>query len=104
MAVLLETKTPEQLAPLILTRVQWATAATAAAQKVEGQVSGLAYRGVTTPDRRVCSYIASSAGMVIVTNSLSQLARRITGTPWNGFLFFGLQRRTQPDPVEEARG
>lgn len=36
--------------------------------------------------------------------TLSQLARRITGTPWNGFLFFGLQRRTQPEPVEEARG
>jgi hypothetical protein len=30
---------------------------------------------VTTPDRRVCSYVASSADMVLVTNSLSQLAR-----------------------------
>jgi hypothetical protein len=34
--------------------------------------------------------------------TLSQLARRITGTPWNGFLFFGL-RRSQPD-LEEVRG
>lgn len=36
--------------------------------------------------------------------TLSQLARRITGTPWNGFLFFGLQSRARPEPVEEARG
>jgi hypothetical protein len=28
--------------------------------------------------------------------TLSQLARVITGTPWNGFLFFGLKRRTTP--------
>ena len=28
-------------------------------------------------------------------NSLSQIARDITGTNWNGFLFFRLKRRTQ---------
>lgn len=27
--------------------------------------------------------------------SLSQIARLIAGTPWNGFLFFGLQRRAR---------
>ncbi len=27
--------------------------------------------------------------------SLSKIAREITGTNWNGFLFFGLQRRTR---------
>jgi len=27
--------------------------------------------------------------------SLSAIARRITGTPWNGFLFFNLERRTR---------
>ena len=36
--------------------------------------------------------------------SLSQIARLITGTPWNGFLFFGLQRRTRACQTEEARG
>ena len=36
--------------------------------------------------------------------SLSQIARLITGTPWNGFLFFGLQRRTRACQPEEARG
>jgi translation initiation factor IF-2 len=39
-----------------------------------------------------------------VNQTLSQLARVITGTPWNGYLFFSLQRRTQPAPPEEARG
>jgi hypothetical protein len=35
--------------------------------------------------------------------SLSQIARLITGTPWNGFLFFGLQRRTRASQPGEAR-
>jgi hypothetical protein len=35
--------------------------------------------------------------------SLSQIARLITGTPWNGYLFFGLQRRRRSAPSEEAR-
>ncbi len=29
--------------------------------------------------------------------SLSSIARQITGTNWNGFLFFGLTRRTEPE-------
>ncbi len=36
--------------------------------------------------------------------TLSQLAIVITGTPWNGYLFFALQSRAQPAPPEEARG
>ena len=36
--------------------------------------------------------------------TLSQVARRISGTPWNGFLFFGLQRRTRAVKSEEAQG
>lgn len=36
--------------------------------------------------------------------SLSQIARLITGTPWNGYLFFGLQRRTRASQSEEACG
>ena len=31
-------------------------------------------------------------------NSLSQIAREITGTNWNGFLFWGLKRRTKRKP------
>ena len=35
--------------------------------------------------------------------SLSQIARLISGTPWNGFLFFGLQRRTRSIQPAEVR-
>jgi hypothetical protein len=35
--------------------------------------------------------------------TLSELAKLITGTPWNGYLFFGLQRRTGGGQPEEAR-
>jgi Protein of unknown function (DUF2924) len=30
-------------------------------------------------------------------NSLSEIARRITGTRWSGPLFFGVKRRAQSD-------
>lgn len=36
--------------------------------------------------------------------SLSQIARLISNTPWNGFLFFGLQRRTKADQPAKAEG
>ena len=36
--------------------------------------------------------------------TLSKLARVITGTPWNGYMFFGLQHRLRPAPSEEACG
>lgn len=34
--------------------------------------------------------------------SLSKLARDITGTNWNGFLFWGLQRRSRTSQVEKG--
>ncbi|MGA9657104.1 MAG: DUF2924 domain-containing protein, partial [Polyangia bacterium] len=34
--------------------------------------------------------------------SLSKLAKMITGTQWNGHLFFGTQRRTRNTQAEEA--
>ena len=34
--------------------------------------------------------------------SLSKIARRITGTAWNGFLFFNLERRTKRAPAATA--
>ena len=35
--------------------------------------------------------------------SLSQIARLISGTPWNGYTFFGLQRRPGATQTTEAR-
>lgn len=34
--------------------------------------------------------------------SLSRVARAIAGTPWNGFLFFGLKRRTEKEAAAET--
>jgi len=34
--------------------------------------------------------------------SLSAIARRITGTPWNGYLFFNLERRSRRAATEAA--
>lgn len=34
--------------------------------------------------------------------SLSRVARAIAGTPWNGFLFFGLRRRTEKKAAAQA--
>ena len=34
--------------------------------------------------------------------SLSELAKLITGTPWNGFTFFNVQRRTQASSTQRA--
>jgi hypothetical protein len=36
--------------------------------------------------------------------SLSKIAKKITGTQWNGHLFFGTQHRTRSTQNEEARG
>ena len=35
--------------------------------------------------------------------SLSQIARVISGTPWNGYLFFALQRRTRAESTAQVQ-
>ena len=43
-------------------------------------MDGLAYRGVVTPDRSICSYVAKMDNLVIVTNSLYQLQQLVRVT------------------------
>jgi len=47
------------------------------AQAVSGEVAGVAYSGVVSPDRSICSYLAATGNTVVVTNSLYQLTRII---------------------------
>ena len=47
------------------------------AQAVEGALSGVAYHGFRSPDRGVCTYVARLGDLVVVTNSLAQLARLV---------------------------
>jgi len=50
-----------------------ARAANPAATAVSGDIDGVPYTGVVTPDRTICSYMASVSNVVFVTNSRKQL-------------------------------
>jgi len=75
MAVLFEAERPELLENLLLAKVMMASNKTPGAKLERGEIDGLAYRGVRSPDRSVCSYIARLGDAVVVTNSLYQLER-----------------------------
>ncbi len=74
-AVLFEADKPEVLENLLLAQVKLSSAKTPEAKDVQGEANGLAYRGVRSPDRAMCSYVARSGRAVMVTNSLEQLKR-----------------------------
>ncbi len=74
-AVLFETPNPAILEGLLLAQINLAAAKEPQAKPEQGQIEGLAYRGVRSPDRSVCSYVARLDGAVVVTNSLYQLGR-----------------------------
>lgn len=74
-AVIFEAVDPKVLGPLITARQGLALQSEPAAKAVSGEVGGVAWKGVRTPDRAVCSYMAVIKNAVIVTNSLYQLGR-----------------------------
>jgi hypothetical protein len=45
------------------------------AKKVTGNVEGIEYQAIVSPDRAVCSYLAKIDNVVVVTNSLVQLEK-----------------------------
>lgn len=72
-AVLFEAKNLTLLQASIAARQTAALAAHPGTQKVGGDIEGVAYTGVVSPDRTVCSYMASVSNVVFVTNSRQQL-------------------------------
>lgn len=77
-AVLLQAKDPAALtalAALVQGRVALSAKGHPDAKSESGEVNGVAYRSVRSPDRRICSYVASVGDAVVVTNSPVQLAR-----------------------------
>ena len=81
-AVLFEAAEPAVLEKLLMAQVTLAAAEHPDAQPISGEIDGLAYRGVRSPDRSICSYIAKMDGLVMVTNSpfqLEQLMRVTNG-------------------------
>jgi hypothetical protein len=75
LAVLFETPQPAMLENLLLVRIGLAAGRHKEAKLEQGEVAGLAYRGMRSPDRSVSSYVAKLNGAVVVTNSLYQLRR-----------------------------
>jgi hypothetical protein len=76
-AVLFEAKQKAVLTSLITARVAMAGKEYASATKASGEIDGVAYTGMRSPDRVVCSYVATLGDAVVVTNSLTQLRRLV---------------------------
>ncbi len=98
----------EQLAPEA--PVRWrATAATSAAPAIEATtpqrdqrlppVGSILHRTHGGVDHQVTVLEDGFEHQGERYATLSRVARAITGTPWNGFLFFGLKRRTAETPA-----
>jgi len=77
-AVLFEAVEPSALQNLLITQ-SWLSAANRPGfEATKGEVDGVVYQGVTTPDRSICSYMAAIDNVVIVTNSLAQLKQLVS--------------------------
>lgn len=72
-AVLFEAKKMGLLKQHITGKQEAALAATPGAKSVSGEAGGLAYSGVCSKTRQICSYLAESGTVLMVTNSLAQL-------------------------------
>jgi hypothetical protein len=75
-AVLFEAKNAPALMAFLRTKQQ-AAVQQFKAQEVTGQIEGVGYEGVTTPDRRIQSYLCRLGDTVVVTNSLFQLRQLV---------------------------
>lgn len=77
LAILFEPRDAPTLRKLLEAQIGIAQKLTPAAKSVSGQIEGIDYAGAVSPDRAVCSYIATVGNSVVVTNSLPQLRRLI---------------------------
>jgi hypothetical protein len=71
--ILFETKSPAVLKAFIAARQTAVQQTNSAVKAVSGDIAGVAYVGVVSPDRSVCSYVAALDQAVLVSNSLYQL-------------------------------
>jgi hypothetical protein len=70
-------RNPDTLKSLLIAKQAIARQAHPSAREVKGDLEGVAFQGVVSPDRRVCSYLASVKKMVLVANSLYQLGQMV---------------------------
>ena len=74
-AILFEAVSPVLVQAFIHARQLMATSADPDVKVVNGEIEGIAYRGVMNSDRSICSYVARVGDAVVVSNSLAQLRR-----------------------------
>ncbi|MCH8828618.1 MAG: hypothetical protein IID45_03470 [Planctomycetes bacterium] len=74
-AILFEAKSPLLVRQYLLGKYALARKRYPDCKRVIGTVAGMKYVGVVSPQRRICSYVASVGDVVIVTNSLMQIER-----------------------------
>jgi len=72
-AVLFEARNLPLLQASVIARQTAARTSHPGARAVSGDIEGVHYVGVVSPDRAVCSYLASVSNVVFVTNSRKQL-------------------------------
>jgi hypothetical protein len=77
-AVLMEAKDSATLAKLLVAQVKTAAQGVAGAKSIGGDMQGVSYAGMRSPDRAVCSYVAVVGNSVVVTNSPTQLRRVVS--------------------------
>ena len=71
--VLFESKQPGVLRTFIAARQMAMQQASPSVKAVNGELEGVPYTGVVSPDRSVCSYVTALEQVVFVSNSLYQL-------------------------------
>lgn len=74
-AVLFEAKTVPVLREFVKARYAEAIDSVEGAKAVDGNVAGIAYTGVVSPGREICSYMAAIDNILVVSNSIVQLER-----------------------------
>jgi hypothetical protein len=75
--ILFETISPTLLKTFLAARHASMQQSNAAVKAVKGEIDGVAYSGVVTPDRSVSSYMATVNEVVFISNSPYQLGRLI---------------------------
>lgn len=76
-AILFEAKDRVVLTGIINARVALAGREYKTTEAVSGEIDGVKYHGMKSPDRAICSYVATLDNTVVVTNSLAQLKRLV---------------------------
>ena len=80
LAILFEPVNQSALNELLEAQVAFAAKKHKSAQAVEGRIAGVAYTGFVAPDRSISTYQSQLDGAIVVSNSLTQLARIIAAS------------------------